>query len=152
VKTIRPRLNPHGFVRSVIQPGYVRGFYRADLMSHVAGSVKFLQKNIGDPVTEGEVLLELDVPELVQGLGQREALVRQAEQDARAAEAQVAVITAQDKEAETLVREKQTQVDRAAATKKLREAECTRFKTLVAKNAAVESVLDECVRNCEAAE
>src|SRR5262249_59255346 len=86
--------------------------------SHVAGAVKFIQKNIGDPVTEGEVLLELDVPELVQAVVQREALVRQAEQDARAAEAMVAVIAAQDKEAETLIREKLAQVDRAAATKK----------------------------------
>src|SRR5262249_15441066 len=87
VKTIRPKRNQQELVRCVSQPAFVIGFYRADLMARVAGPVKSVRKNIGDLVKDGEVLVELDVPDLVQEVAQKEALVRQAEQDARAAEA-----------------------------------------------------------------
>src|SRR5262249_15289601 len=98
VKTIRPKLNRQEFMRSVSQPAFVKGFFQADLMAHVAGPVKFIQKNIGDTVTEGEVLLELDVPDLVQEVAQKEALVKLAEQDYRAAEANIAIVVATEKE------------------------------------------------------
>lgn len=152
VVTIRPKLNERELVRSVTQPAYVRGFYRADLMAHVAGSVKAVHKNIGDAVAEGEVLVELDVPDLVQEVAQKEALIRQAEQDARAAEANVAVMTSMVKVARSQIQEKQAQVERAAATRKYRDAEFHRFQQMAERKAVVESVVDERLRDFEAAE
>src|SRR5262249_17347281 len=74
VKPVRPKLNDRELVRSVTQPGYVKGFFRAELMAHVAGPVKWIEKNIGDPVKAGEVLVELDVPDLAAAVAQKEAL------------------------------------------------------------------------------
>jgi multidrug efflux pump subunit AcrA (membrane-fusion protein) len=94
VKTVRPKLNDKELVRSVTQPGYVKGFFRAELMSHVAGPVKWIEKNIGDPVKADEVLIELNVPDLAAAVAQKEALVKLAEQDERAAEANITVVEA----------------------------------------------------------
>ncbi len=55
VETIHPKRNPQGFVHSEKQPAYVEGYFTADLMARVPGTVKYIQKNIGDTVTEGEV-------------------------------------------------------------------------------------------------
>src|SRR5947207_1638840 len=104
-------------------------------MAHAAGPVKFIQKNIGDPVKEGEVLVELDVPDLVQDLAQKETLVKQAEQDVRAAEANVAIMTAGELRARSAIKEKQADTARAAATRKYRQAEYQRFKNLAANSA-----------------
>src|SRR5262245_10754541 len=60
VQVIRPRVGRSGFKRSITQPAFVQGFYKADLMARVPGQVKWITKNIGDEVKEGEVLLELD--------------------------------------------------------------------------------------------
>jgi HlyD family secretion protein len=152
VKTVRPKLNDKELVRSVTQPGYVKGFFRAELMAHVAGPVKWIEKNIGDPVKAGEVLVELDVPDLAAAVAQKDALVKQAEQDARAAEANVTVVEATKKEAADLIHEKEALVERAAATKKYREGEYRRFTDLAHRNAVVSSVVDERLRDFEAAE
>jgi HlyD family secretion protein len=152
VKTVRPRLNPQGFERSVTQPAYLRAFYKADLMARVPGAVKFIKKNIGDPVKEGEVLVELDVPDLVQDVVQKEALVKQAEQDAHAVEAYVPVARATEKAMRALVAQRRTEVAQAAATMKYRQAEYARYKMLAANNAVVASVVDERLRDAEAAE
>ncbi len=151
VKTIHPKHNPHGFVRSVTQPAFVEGLFTADLMAHVAGTVKSIQKNIGDTIHEGEVLVELDVPELVQDLVQKTALVAQARQDAIAAAVAVEVAAASAKTAETLVRERQADEQHSMALRKFHEEEYARFKSLAEDKAVVGGVLDEKLRNLEAA-
>ena len=150
VKTVLPKHN-HEFVRSVTQPVYVQGYHQAELESRVAGPVKIIVKNIGDTVTEGEVLVELDVPDLVQEVVLKEAMIQQVEQDARAAESNIAVVAAQEKEAGTLVRQRQSEVDRAVAKKKFRETEYSRFKGLAENKAVVESFVDEVLLNLETA-
>src|SRR5262249_15983026 len=59
VKTVFPKLDTV-FVRAVTAPAYVEAFYKADLFAHVAGPVKYIEKNIGDPVKAGELLVEID--------------------------------------------------------------------------------------------
>src|SRR5262249_44611292 len=128
------------------------GFFREEVMAAVAGPVKWSEENSGDPVKAGEVLVELDVPDLAAAVAQKDALVKQAEQDARAAEANVAVVEASKKEAADLIHEKEALVERAAATKKYREGEYRRFTDLAHRNAVVSSVVDERLRDFEAAE
>src|SRR5262249_15250196 len=64
IKTIKPKRNP-SFVLSIRELAYVEPYYQAPLLSQVAGRVKFIQKDIGDPITEGEVLVVIDAPDLV---------------------------------------------------------------------------------------
>jgi RND family efflux transporter MFP subunit len=152
VKVIRPKRAQDGFARTVTQPAYVQGVFQAELMARVAGQVKSVAKNIGDSVKAGEVLVELDVPDLEQEVIHKVALVRQAEQDAKAAEANVAVMQAAVRQAETVIQQKDTDVERALAKKKYHEAEVRRFKVLQERNAVIGGVLDERIRDLEASE
>src|SRR5262245_35109608 len=69
VKTIHPKRDP-SFVLSVKEPAYVEPYFRAELFSRVAVPVRSVQKDIGDPVSRDEVLVEIDVPDLDQQLAQ----------------------------------------------------------------------------------
>lgn len=137
VKVVHPKVSTQEFARTVSQPAYVQGFYQADILARVAGPVKWIEKNIGASVKEGEVLLELDVPELVQELAQKDALVRQAEQDARMAKANVDIMVAAEEE--------------ALANRRRREAEYARVDQLVKEKGAIPVILDESLYQMEAA-
>ena len=151
VKTIHPKRNPHGFTRSVSQPAYVEGYFTADLMAHVAGKVKYIHKDIGDPIRKGEILVQLEVPDLVQELAQKTAQVEQAKQDANAAVVAVDVAAASAKSAQTLILKREADEQHSAALEKFHQEEYARFKSLTEDKAVVASVLDEKLRNLEAA-
>src|SRR5579885_2461312 len=51
VKAVRPRRDP-GFVISVQELASVEAYFTADLYSRVAGSVKYIQKDIGNRVAK----------------------------------------------------------------------------------------------------
>jgi multidrug efflux pump subunit AcrA (membrane-fusion protein) len=59
VKTIRPKTGTDLSV-SVEQPAEVAPYYRVELQSQVAGTLKFLEKDIGDKVVAGERLAEIE--------------------------------------------------------------------------------------------
>src|SRR5947209_7703775 len=65
VTTIRPKRDP-SFILKIHEVAYVEPYYQAELLSQVAGTIKHIQKNIGDPVTQGEVLVEIDAPDIIQ--------------------------------------------------------------------------------------
>ena len=69
VKTIRPRTGSDLEV-GVEQPADVAPYYRVELQSQVAGTLKFLEKDIGDKVAAGERLAEI---EPVEGAGDGKA-------------------------------------------------------------------------------
>src|SRR5262249_18302676 len=84
VKTVYPHNDPT-FVREVASPAYVEAYYKVDIFAQVAGKVTYIEKNIGDRVSAGEVLVEVDDPELTQDVVQKEVLVLQASKEADAA-------------------------------------------------------------------
>lgn len=59
VKTVHPKTGT-GQTLNVEQPAEVAAYYRADLYAPVAGTVKVIEKTVGDPVKAGEVLARLD--------------------------------------------------------------------------------------------
>ncbi len=152
VETIRPKRSPNGFVRSATQPAYVEGLYTADLMARVPGTVKFIEKNIGDAVTKGETLVELDSPDLMQGLAQKAAGVQQADQDFRAAQVNLTVAQAAAKTAQALIKESEAAEERFAAWKRFHQQEYGRYELLAKRDAVVGNVLSEKLRDLEAAE
>ncbi len=152
VKVVHPKRNDKELVRSVSQPATIRGLYRAELLAHVAGPVKYIEKNIGDSVKQGEVLLELDVPDLVEAVKQKATQVSLAEQELKAAEAYIKVATAREKQARADIRDKEGLADRSEALVNYRRKEYERFRTLVENNGAVAGVADERKHDYEAAE
>jgi membrane fusion protein, multidrug efflux system len=55
-------------VRSITLPGDLVGFYEAALHAKVSGYLKSISVDKGDSVTQGQVLAEIEVPELQQNL------------------------------------------------------------------------------------
>ncbi len=92
VQTVRPERKT---VRHAIdQPGFnIEAFQETALYAKVPGYVARWSADIGKEVKKGDVLAELDVPEMVVEVQQKEASVRQAE--AQVAQAKAAELTAQ---------------------------------------------------------
>src|SRR5215212_781342 len=63
---------------SVEQPGTVQAFETTPLVAKLAGYVKTITKDLGDPVEAGEVLATLDIPELEREADQKKAAVAEA--------------------------------------------------------------------------
>jgi multidrug resistance efflux pump len=72
LKTVHPRYDK-SFTMTAMRPADVLPYYWTDLESRVAGEVKWIKKDIGNKVTAGEMLVEVDVPELGARVEQRKA-------------------------------------------------------------------------------
>jgi RND family efflux transporter MFP subunit len=82
--------------RPIEQPGFnIEPFEETPLYPRVSGYVRKWYKDIGAPVKKGELLAELDVPEMLVELQQKEAAVRQARAQVGQAKAAVQAAEAQ---------------------------------------------------------
>jgi multidrug resistance efflux pump len=87
VVAVKPRRDPK-LKMSVQQLLSVEPFFVADLRAQVAGVVRYVQKDIGDRVKKGEVLVAIDVPDVEQNLREKEAAVAERRQAMEVARAQ----------------------------------------------------------------
>ncbi|HZU96780.1 MAG TPA: efflux RND transporter periplasmic adaptor subunit [Planctomycetota bacterium] len=78
--------------RTMEVPGTVLAYYEATLYAQVAGYVKTVSYDKGDPVTRGALIAEIEVPEVAAQRGMKAAQLEQAR--AGLARAEVGVITA----------------------------------------------------------
>jgi len=150
LKVVRPRSDSRLTV-SVQQPAYVQGYYQADLLARAAGPVKYLVKDIGDSVRQGELLLEIDVPDRVQGVALKAAMVEQAEADLGVAEENVRALEAGVETAENNIRVEKGTLISAEANAVFRESELNRYKVLSERKAITPDVVDEQNNNYQAA-
>lgn len=74
---------------STTQPGQIEAFEQTPLFAKVAGYVEELMVDIGDRVKKDQVLLRISVPELLDELHQKEALVAQAKAEVKQAESAI---------------------------------------------------------------
>src|SRR5262249_1530269 len=82
-KAAKPAVKP---ARKVEQPGEVQAFEQARIYARIPGYVRARPKDIGDRVKKGDVLAELDVPEMHAELSEKQALVVQYESQVEQAE------------------------------------------------------------------
>lgn len=150
VKVVRPKSDPRLTV-SVQQPAYVQGYYQADLLARAAGPVKYLVRDIGDAVKQGELLLEIDVPDRVQDVALKAAMVQQAEADLGVAEENVRALEAGVQTAESNIHVEKGTLISAEANAIFRESELNRYKVLSERKAITPDVVDEQSNNYQAA-
>src|SRR5207253_4231660 len=105
VKVVHPRRDP-GFVISVQELASVEAYFTADLYARVAGPVKYIYKDIGDRVTKGEVLAEIDVPDRVHEVAEKETVISQRQKDLKLAEASVRLAHAAVAQAQSNIEQK----------------------------------------------
>lgn len=144
VKTVRP-IQDVSFVHAIQEPAHVEAYNEADLYSRVSGIVKYIEKDEGDSVYEGEVLVEIDVPDLAGEVAQKDALVKQARADEVAAEAHVRVL-------EAAVQTARNQIALREAERDYRQADLRRIQVLHEKNVVYKDAVDEAQKFLKAAE
>jgi len=164
VETIRPTREDLKRVTESM-PAELLPYEQTDLTAKIAGYVQQIFVDYGDQVQgprydssgnllkEGQVLAELWVPEMVEELKQKDALVAQAKADVQQAEATLAAATANVKTALALVKEAEAGRARAEAMVAFRQSQYDRLSksaTQTADKQTMEETLYE-LRAAEAA-
>ena len=127
VNVLTAKTNP--MRREVELSGTVEGHETAKLMSKIDGYVGEVSVNIGDPVRQGDLLAQLDLPELEDEVERRRRMVEQAEALVRSRRADVALAEARR--------------DEHDASLRMRESEQERIARLVRRGSLNQQQLDE---------
>jgi multidrug efflux pump subunit AcrA (membrane-fusion protein) len=151
VTTVSPRLTRE-FAVTAEAPAYVEPYYRADLEARVAGPVDSIQVAIGDKVQKGQELVRVYVPDLIAEVDQKNALIKQRENEKALSEkmrevAQEAVATAQIN-----VKLKQALLVAADAELAYKTIMYNRFKDLTQSGAARLDIEPQYKKEAEAAQ
>ena len=151
-------------VRITEQPGQIEAFEETAIHAKLAGFVKKVHVDIGDqvtgpsrvstdqPVQPGQILAELEMPELDAELTQKQALVAQAAAEVTQSQASIKVAMSAKTSAEALVAEARASVERADAMYERWKSEFERVRELVAKQAVAQKVADETEQQFKAAD
>jgi len=116
----------------------IEGYETAKLVAKIDGYVGKVNVDIGDLVEKGQLLAVLNVPELEDAIGQREAQVEASDADIVSHEAEILLVEAER--------------DTSQAALKLRQLEHDRFESLVEKGSLNQQRLDEASFAVRAAE
>ncbi len=150
VATVRPeRLTVR---RTAEEPGQIEAFEVTPIHAKVAGYVRKVCVDIGDRVKKGDLLAEIDVPEVAADLKQKRASIEEAEAETRQAEGAVVVSRAEVASAEARVNEFEAGIQRAEADVARWQAEFRRIEQLFQERAQTGTLLDETRSKLRAAE
>ena len=138
--------------RSVDEPGQVEAFEVTEIHAKIAGYVRAWHVNIGSQIKKGQLLAELDVPEIDAELEQRKAEIAQAESSRVQSEAAAKVARAAVATAEAKLVESKAGIKRATADLARWQAEHKRVDQLFRDRAQTGSLLDETLSKLQAAE
>ncbi|HWE35941.1 MAG TPA: efflux RND transporter periplasmic adaptor subunit [Isosphaeraceae bacterium] len=150
VEVVRPERR--AIRREVEEPGQVEAFEVTAIHANVVGYVKSWGVNIGSKITKGQMMAELDVPELTAEAEQKRAMVEQAEARRDQAEAAVEVAGADVATARAKVAEAQAGIKRASSDLARWRSEYNRVEQLFRERAQTGSLLDETRNKLSAAE
>ncbi|HEY2785069.1 MAG TPA: efflux RND transporter periplasmic adaptor subunit [Fimbriiglobus sp.] len=116
VKCVNPRRDPS--VQVTVEPlATVEPYYQADLRARASGLVTSVHKEIGDRVHRGDLLVEIDVPDLMEDVIQKQAVVAQRMQELRVSRAHQKDAEAGVEVAKATIKEKVALVGEAEATR-----------------------------------
>jgi multidrug efflux pump subunit AcrA (membrane-fusion protein) len=150
VKTVHPRSDAT-FQMTVEEPAFVEAYYQADLMSRVAGPVKYVEVAIGSRVKAGRSLVRIDVPDLEEDVHLKESMVAQRKRELALAKALEKTATAAVEFARSIIAEKDSDRLRAESMQSFRQKELRRFTGLAADKAVTADIVDERTQYYEAA-
>lgn len=137
---------------TVDQLAVVEPYYRADLRARASGLVKAVHFDIGSRVKQGDVLVEIDVPELVQDVGRAEAVIAQREKELKVSEAKLKDAKAAVQVAAATIKQRDADVQAVTATRDLKKGRFERFQDLAKKGDVVGSVVEDEQRDYLASE
>ena len=134
------------------QPGEIAASEETPIYAKVAGYVQTLNVDIGDKIQKGQVLAVISVPELMEELKQKAAVVVQSESQIAQANAAVDVAQAAIETAEAKVAAAQAAIAKTTADVDRWQSESTRVDEMAEKSAVTRKVADETLNQLRAAE
>lgn len=140
------------FRHVVQQPAWVNPFEETPIYAKIAGYVQEVNAEIGSRVKKNDVLINLWVPEMVQELKQKDAMVAQAKIEIDQAESAVSVAKARLQTATSLVAEAKAGAKRAAAQNERWKSELKRMQELATAKVLDEQTRDETLHQFRATE
>ena len=140
-----------GLGRTVDQPGLVHAFNKADLYAKLSGYLVRQKVDIGDMVKKGELLAEIDIPELFKSADQAKAALEQAKAKLKLTEARVVTAQADRESAAAQVQQASDDVARYTANRDYRKKELDRITGLFNRQAVSGELVDEQQKQYEAA-
>jgi multidrug resistance efflux pump len=142
VKVVKPRRDPN-IALIVDQLATIEPYFRADLRARASGLVRKVNFDIGDKVKQGEVLLEVDVPESEQDVARSEAMILQREQELNVSKAKLKDAQAARQVSAATIKQRDADVQGTLATRDLKRRKFERFQQLAAKGSIVGSLVEE---------
>lgn len=138
-------VKPHqgGLERNRTLPGSVHAYESAELFAKVSGYLSKLTVDIGDRVKSGQLLAEIDSPELHRDVDRGKASVLRSLAQVGQMKARVVAAEANRVAAETSVQRAEANVNRDRAAFEFREKQFHRFKELVLSRSIDERLVDE---------
>lgn len=141
VETIVPTKG--GLARVTTQPGSAHSFESADLFAKVSGFLQAQHVDIGSHVKRGDLLAELDVPELAKDMEAATASWQQAQAEVTQSEARVESAIADQKAAEARVKQAEADIDRWKAEVTLAQKQYERIRDLNGLKGIEDRIVDE---------
>jgi multidrug resistance efflux pump len=151
VKVVRPKHDPN-FRITTQQFAVVEPFYQAGLRARVTGVVRSVSKDIGEPVRSGELLVDIDAPDLKQAVEQKEAVIVQRERELTVAQADLAVAKSAVEAATVAVKFKGIDVEKAKDVRAARKIDLDVVTSLAKSDVVLKNKVDTAVFDYQAAE
>jgi RND family efflux transporter MFP subunit len=150
-------------VRTVVLPAQFEAYFEAPLLAKVTGYVRQVRVDIGDrvrgphpgdsgQVIPGDLLVEIEVPELVNELAQRKAAVSKAKAVVSQCEAAIKVAKAAFQSASAEIAEVKSAVDAEKALRTKWKSESGRVSELAASGAVTRKAADESASQLQSSE
>jgi RND family efflux transporter MFP subunit len=150
VKVIKPQTG--GLERSATVPGCsLEAFDYENIYAKVPGYLIKQKVDIGSVVKKGEILAEIDAPELIQDELHAVAALDQAKSQVQQMAAHVNAANAELEAAKILIDQRKSELKRAKSNLDFRQIRYDRYKKLVDQRALDQNTLDEQFEQREAA-
>jgi HlyD family secretion protein len=127
---------------SVRQLLSVEPYFVADLRAQVAGQVREVTKDIGEPVKKGDLLIDIKVPDLVQELAEMDTTIAEQRQQVEVAKAQADNARSQLEVYREIIEQRRAEYGQALALRDLNEIRAARYKKL-GENGNIEKMMIE---------
>lgn len=150
VEVMRPKAG--GLERSTTQPGTVRAFEYEQIFAKVSGYLKDQSVDIGSQVKKGQLLAEIDAPELIKEVEHASAALEQAKAQVKQMESHVAAAQADLASAKTLVTQREAEVLRSKSNLGFRDKQYRRIKELADLKSVDDRMVDEKFEQYESAQ
>lgn len=149
VQTVKPTRG--GMERTTSQPGSLYSFESAALFAKVSGYLKKQDVDIGTKVKQGDVLAEIDAPELDVEVQQLSSALEQTKTEVDQMKARAATARTKWDAAVAAANETEAELGRAIAQRTFREKQYQRIKSLFELKSIDERLVDEKQDEMEAA-